>query len=119
MRLRLPYVLALALSASCGDNLAPISGSVTVAPTTGLQVNEQGGASAVTIALSRVPTGDVTIPLSSGDATEGTVSPASLTFTPESWSSGQVVTVTGVDDAIADGAQIFAIVLEPMVSDDD
>ena len=52
----------------------------------------------------------MTIGLSSSDTTEGTVSPASLTFTTANWSSAQTVTVTGVDDAIADGHQRYSIV---------
>jgi hypothetical protein len=37
----------------------------------------------------------VTIALTSSDTTEGTVSPASLTFTPGNWNVAQTVTVTG------------------------
>ena len=39
----------------------------------------------------------------SGDATEGTVTPAAVTFTPDNWNAPQTVTVTGVDDQEADG----------------
>ena len=49
--------------------------------------------------LNTQPTADVTIALSSSDTTEGTVSPASLTFTTANWNVAQTVTVTGVDDA--------------------
>jgi hypothetical protein len=55
------------------------------------------------VALTSVPTSDVTIGLSSSDLTEGTVSPASLTFTAANAAHAQTVTVTGVDDAIVDG----------------
>ena len=54
--------------------------------------------------LTTQPTADVTIALSSSDTTEGTVSPASLTFTTANWNVAQTVTVTGVDDALVDGA---------------
>ena len=49
--------------------------------------------------LNTQPTADVTIALSSSDTTEGTVGPASLTFTTANWNVAQTVTVTGVDDA--------------------
>ena len=45
----------------------------------------------------------MTIALSSSDTTEGTVGPASLTFTTANWNVAQTVTVTGVDDAVVDG----------------
>ena len=53
--------------------------------------------------LNTQPTADVTIALSSSDTTEGTVLPASLTFTTANWNVAQTVTVTGVDDALDDG----------------
>jgi hypothetical protein len=46
----------------------------------------------------------------SSDTTEGTVSPASLTFTHANWNVPQTVTVTGVDDPQVDGAVTYTIV---------
>ncbi len=60
--------------------------------------------------LNTQPTVDVTIALSSSDTTEGTVGPASLTFTNANWAAPQTVTVTGVDDAAVDGPQAYTIV---------
>ncbi len=42
----------------------------------------------------------VTVAVASRDASVATVTPASLTFTAEDWSTGKTVTVTGVDDEI-------------------
>src|SRR4029079_1684980 len=42
--------------------------------------------------------------------TEGTVSPATLTFTPANWNVAQTVTVTGVDDPQVDGPVAYTIV---------
>ena len=53
----------------------------TVNPTTGLVTTEAGGTATFTVVLITQPTANVTIGLSSSDTTEGTVSPASLTFT--------------------------------------
>ena len=60
--------------------------------------------------LNTQPTADVTIALSSSDTTEGTVGPASLTFTTANWNVAQTVTVTGVDDALVDGDVAYTIV---------
>ena len=61
----------------------------------------------------------MTIGLSSSDTTEGTVSPASLTFTAANWNTAQTVTVTGVDDAVDDGAiRAYTIVTAAATSGD-
>ena len=60
----------------------------------------------------------MTIGLSSSDTTEGTVSPASLTFTPANWNAPQTVTVTGVNDAVDDGDIAYTIVTAPATSTD-
>ncbi|MBX7148671.1 FG-GAP-like repeat-containing protein [bacterium] len=64
---------------------------------------EAGGTDTYTVVLNSEPTADVTIGVSSSDTTEGTVSPSSLTFTSGNWNVPQTVTITGVNDAIADG----------------
>ena len=61
--------------------------------------------------LHTQPTADVTIGLSSSDATEGTVSAPSLTFTSVNWNVAQTVTVTGVNDALDDGDVAYTIVI--------
>jgi len=68
---------------------------ITVVPTSGLQTTEAGGTATFTVVLDSQPTEDATIGLSSSDTTEGTVSPAILTFTPVNWNVPQEVTVTG------------------------
>src|SRR5262249_36257013 len=42
--------------------------------------------------------------------TEGTVTPSTLTFTPNNWNAPQAVLVTGVDDFIIDGTQAYQII---------
>ena len=56
----------------------------------------------------------MTIDLTSSDTTEGTVLPASLTFTAANWNVAQTVTVTGVDDALDDGNVAYTIVTAPV-----
>ena len=94
------------------------SPGITVNPVSGLVTTEGGGTASFTVVLKTQPTASVTIGLSSSDTTEGTVSPASLTFTTANWNSAQTVTVTGVDDAVADGSQPYSIVTAPASSSD-
>jgi hypothetical protein len=91
---------------------------ITVTPTSGLVTTEALGTATFTIVLDSQPTADVTIGLSSSDLTEGTVSPASVTFTSANWNAAQTVTVTGVDDAVGDGNIAYSIITAPAVSDD-
>ena len=91
---------------------------ITVTPTTGLTTTEAGGTATFTVVLTTQPTADVTIGLSSSDTTEGTVAPASLTFTTANWNVAQTVTVTGVDDAVDDGNVAYTIVTAPATSSD-
>ena len=73
---------------------------------------EAGGTATFTVrlvtdpALATAASQSVTVSVSSRDASEGTASPPSLTFTAGSsgtWNVNQTVTVTGMDDAIDDG----------------
>ena len=43
------------------------------------------------------------------DSGDGTVSPASLTFTSSDWDTAQTFTITGVDDDVDDGDQTTEI----------
>ena len=60
----------------------------------------------------------LSIALTSSDTTEGTVSPANLTFTAANWSTAQTVTATGVQDNTVDGNQAYTIVTAPAVRND-
>ncbi|MBN1771458.1 MAG: calcium-binding protein, partial [Deltaproteobacteria bacterium] len=103
------------VSASNTDNDSP---GITVSPTAGLITTEAGGVALFSVRLNSEPTASVTIPLSSSDEGEGTVSPASLTFTTLNWNAPQFVTVTGVDDPEPDGDQPYTVNTEPATSTD-
>src|SRR5690606_8741156 len=60
---------------------------ITVTPTSGLVTSEAGATATFTVVLNTQPTANVTIGVSSSDTTEGTVSPAALTFTTANWST--------------------------------
>jgi len=62
-------------------------------------VTEGGNTDTYTIVLTQAPSANVTIALTSSDIDNGvTISPTSLIFTPSSWSTPQMVTVTAVQD---------------------
>ena len=81
----------------------------TITPTVGLTTTEAAGTATFTVKLNTQPTGTVTIGLTSSNTAEGTVSPVSVTFNGTNWNTPQTVTVTGVDDAAADGPQAYLI----------
>ncbi len=93
--------------------------SIKVSPLSGLTTTEGGsGSTSFNISLTSEPTSDVTISLESSDLTEGTVSPASLTFTPENGRTTQTVTIKNVDDTLADGNITYSIRTGRTVSSD-
>lgn len=87
-------------------NLDNDKAGITVTPTQ-LTVSESGTSANFSVVLGTQPAADVTVNYVSGDTSEGTVSPASRTFTTVNWSTPQTFTVTGVDDAINDGDITF------------
>jgi hypothetical protein len=87
-------------------------------PPSDLVVSEFGDTDTATIRLTIAPTAPVTVAITSSDLTEGTVSPATLTFTTANWNVPQTITVTGVDDNLADGNIPFFVQIAPAVSAD-
>jgi len=83
-----------------GFTVAPLSTTTTEAGTT----------AQYQISLNTVPTADVTVTVTSNDLTEGTVSPAFLTFTVGNGTNPLTVTVTGVPDGIIDGNIVYIVI---------
>jgi gliding motility-associated-like protein len=75
---------------------------ILVSETT-LETSEDGASDAFDLRLTAQPQSDVEISITGLDASEGTLNTSSLTFTPDNWNTNQTVTVTGVNDEIADG----------------
>ena len=92
--------------------------AISVTPTSGLITTEAGGQATFSVVLTTVSADNVTIGLSSNNTAEGTVAPPSLTFTPGNALTPQVVTITGVDDAIDDGDVNYTILTAAAVSPD-
>jgi len=100
---------------AAGSTSAPL---FVVTPGHGLITSERGRTATFTVALGKAPTGNVSMPVASSNPGEGTVSPASLAFTTQNWSTPQTVTVTGVNDSSPDGNIQYQINLGPCTSPD-
>jgi len=77
---------------------------------------EGGGTATFTVKLSSQPSVSVSIAVASDTSAEGTASPTSLTFTNADWDTPKTVTVTGVNDSVTDGNQLYHITLGPASS---
>ena len=93
------------------DDTAGLAVSPATSTGSRLETTESGGTATFTVKLATEPTGDVEIGVASSDTGEGTVGPSTLTFTTTSWSTAQTVTLTGVDDAAADGNRGYTVTL--------
>ncbi len=95
----------------CTENCLKVSSDLVVMTDPGehLFTNEFGYSMTVRFYLSEAPTEDVTIRVDVSDATEASVSPDHLTFTPEDYSTPQTVTITGLEDDVADGDQQYQV----------
>jgi len=84
---------------------------VTVTPTSGHATNEGGSVSTFIVVLNTAPDGDVVIDLAVSDVSEIDIDLNSLTFTTADWSTPQQVTITGLNDGIADGNQSVLVTI--------
>jgi hypothetical protein len=91
---------------------------VTVNRRVGQVTSESASSTSFSVSLDSRPTQDVFVPISSNDLSEGTVNVSGLTFTPLNWNIPQVVTVSSVDDAQADGDVAYSILLGVLLSND-
>ncbi len=114
----LAAVLILSAGIAASDKDFDDAPEISVSPISGLVTTEDGGTATFTVVLNSDPTDEVTIDLVTSDASEGTVSPASLSFTPSDWDLPQTVTVTGVDDDANDGDVRYKVVTTPAASGD-
>jgi Ca2+-binding RTX toxin-like protein len=95
------------------DVLVTESGGNTV-------VSESGTSDTFEVVLPDMPLSTVVLMLTSADPGEVTVDTSSLTFTTTDWNMPRTVTVTGVDDILADGdiATLVSISVDAANSDD-
>ena len=108
--LTIPDVLAI--------NTDKETASIAASPAMGLSTNENGQTASIYVVLSTQPGADVVIPGFSSDTTTECAVSGSLTFTSQNWDTPQIVTVTGVNDFLLDGAQNCLISSSPSTSND-
>ena len=89
---------------------------IVITPTTGLTTSEVGGIATFDVFLTSEPLAEVTFNLASSNTAEGILSTETLSFTPQNWELPQTVTITGVDDLIADGNINYSIITGDAVS---
>jgi hypothetical protein len=80
--------------------------------------SEAGREATISIVLGRAPSNPVAFALSTSDPGEAAVKPPSVTFTADDWHIAQSVTITGVDDDIADGDVSYEVLLSAASSED-
>ncbi len=92
---------------------------VRFSKSSGIITAEPAVATTIEVSLEMRPDDTVTITqIASSDATEVTVAPDSLTFTVDNFDTPQTLTLTGVDDFVADGPQRYSIRFGPTQSTD-
>ncbi|TGL35770.1 beta strand repeat-containing protein [Leptospira perdikensis] len=114
-----PAYLGKTVPTITGTNVDDDVAGFTVVNLSGLTTTEAGGAVSFAVVMNTLPTHSVTIPsIVATPSTEGTASPASLTFAPGDWFTPKIITVTGVDDFIVDGSKTVSIVSGAATSTD-
>ena len=93
-------------------------GIENILPTAKLVTTTSGGQTSFQIQLNSQPTGTVTVPLRVSNPSEATISPSSLTFTPDNWNVPQTVTLTGQDDPNNTGSVEFYVYVGQATSND-
>ncbi len=92
---------------SCDNEVTtkkPIGSWTVIETSSSTTVSESGSTDTFTVVLAaRVPDGNVIVDISSSDTGEVTVSPSSLTFSSDNYTTAQTVTVTGINDNLDDG----------------
>ena len=83
-----------------------------------IRTRENGATGNGYFMLTQAPAANVTVPFSSNDATEYSVTTPTLTFTTANWDTPQTVTLAGVDDYIDDGNILGTLSIDPLTSTD-
>lgn len=103
--------------AAIGNSQEDSPFQIQIDPVEGLVTDENGAESQFQILLNAQPTAPVFINLASSNPAEGKVSTNREIFTPGNWANPRKVTVTGQDDAIADGDQTYSIQITALSQD--
>ena len=95
-----------------------VAAGFTLANTGGKTVSETGTTDTFTIVLDALPSSNVVLKITSSDEGEALVT-STITFTIGNWNIPQLVTITGIDDALIDGNQrsTITISVDDLLSD--
>jgi len=91
---------------------------ITMGPVSSSTVTEPDGTAMFEIRLTSRPTAPVEIPLVLSPAGIGQINGDRVLFLPESWDQPRIVSVSALDDDIADGDKSFSVITSPSVSSD-
>ena len=111
----LPLPWSSYLDRNCPDVSCLHTVTITDDDTAGITVFEaaltiqEGSSDTYTVVLDTQPAGDVTVTVAGADGTDLSLDKTTLTFTTTTWSTAQEVTVTAVDDDLAEGEESFTI----------
>ena len=94
------------------DEAGIVLGSASVS------TDEEETEAEVMVSLKSEPMSPVTLLVAGSDPGEAAVEPSELTFTAADWNVSRMITVAGVDDAVADGPQGYAVVVRAVSGDD-
>lgn len=90
-----------------------IGAQLVISNQSGTTTDELGGAVTFDVALAWDPgQQEVTVSIASEDGTEGSASPAQMTFNEGNWDVAQSVTVTGLADSLFDGDVPYTVSLQ-------
>jgi hypothetical protein len=121
-----PYNGLAAKTISATNTDVDVAG-FTVTPQTGLSVTEGGATASFTVVLNTKPLATVNLPVTAVVSSQALVSSSaypspvnylSLSFTASDWNVPQTVTVTAVDDTVADGTYAWTVSAGPPASGD-
>lgn len=95
-------------------------------PVPGLDVVESDGSTVVAeggsgdtfeVALNTAPTSNVTVTVTASIGGEMVISPTQLTFTPINWQTARTISLSAIDDSLAEGTESLTVTLTTSSSD--
>ncbi len=90
--------------------------AIKVNPNSGLETEENGNKETLNVVLTTLPTGSVSITITSSKQLEGTVDPNVISFNNTNWNIPKKLEVIGVDDLVVDGDIEYLVTLDPKSS---
>ncbi len=93
------------------SNLDDDESNLQVVALTAEETAEGGSTAQYSVALTAEPTSNITVAVTSQSTDEGQPTQSSLSFTAANWNVAQNLAIQGVDDAIVDGVQNYAVQL--------